>query len=213
MFRIAVFVTMLAVATNFAPAGRVPTSTTASSFAALCMQCKDTLGAQPQLGFWDPLNPLTDTDEERFDRLRATEIKHGRISMLAILGRRATTAGWQLTGDIAYGIPFTSVKVGMPAFDTMPTAGALQLLLFIGALKLGFGSVQQSVETDCYNYMDAIRWSEKTVQARHRAEQRSRRADGHPCRHGAREARRQPLHHQRPPRCPCVVQPVAQYTN
>jgi hypothetical protein len=50
-------------------------------------------GCPAALDFWDPLNLLTNADEERFDRLRTTKIKHGRISMLAILGHLATTAG------------------------------------------------------------------------------------------------------------------------
>lgn len=57
------------------------------------MQYEDTLSALPPLDFWDPLNLLTNADDERFDRLRATEIKNGRIFMLAILGHLATTAG------------------------------------------------------------------------------------------------------------------------
>merc|ERR1711998_724077 len=64
---------------------------------------EDALGAQPPLGFWDPLGLLNDADEERFDRLRTVETKHGRISMLAILGHLVTTAGVRLPGDIAFG--------------------------------------------------------------------------------------------------------------
>jgi hypothetical protein len=58
-------------------------------------------------------------------------------------------------------MPLTSVKAGLAAFDTIPAADTLQLLLFIGALDPGFGSVQQSIETDYYNYMDAVGLSEK----------------------------------------------------
>ena len=64
----------------FAPAGRMTTSS------GLRMAFEDALGAQPPLGFWDPLGLLNDADQERFDRLRTVETKHGRISMLAILG-------------------------------------------------------------------------------------------------------------------------------
>jgi hypothetical protein len=46
------------------------------------------IGAQPPLGFWDPLGYLKDADQETFDRLRANEVKHGRIAMLAVLGRK-----------------------------------------------------------------------------------------------------------------------------
>lgn len=50
------------------------------------MNFENELGAQAPLGFWDPLYWLEDADQERFDRLRYVEIKHGRICMLAVLG-------------------------------------------------------------------------------------------------------------------------------
>ncbi len=43
-------------------------------------------GAQPPLGFFDPLGLLKDADEARFNQLRFVELKHGRISMLGVLG-------------------------------------------------------------------------------------------------------------------------------
>eukprot|EP00550_Attheya_septentrionalis_P008960 CAMPEP_0198279784 /NCGR_PEP_ID=MMETSP1449-20131203/11_1 /TAXON_ID=420275 /ORGANISM="Attheya septentrionalis, Strain CCMP2084" /LENGTH=42 /DNA_ID= /DNA_START= /DNA_END= /DNA_ORIENTATION= len=36
------------------------------------------LGAQAPLGFFDPLGLVDDQDQEKFDRLRYVEIKHGR---------------------------------------------------------------------------------------------------------------------------------------
>jgi hypothetical protein len=57
------------------------------------MSFKEAIGAQPPLGFFDPLGLLKDADEERFERLRYVEIKHGRISQLAVLGHITTTAG------------------------------------------------------------------------------------------------------------------------
>ena len=44
------------------------------------------IGAQRPLGFWDPLSLVENADQDRFDKLRFTEIKHGRISMLAVVG-------------------------------------------------------------------------------------------------------------------------------
>jgi hypothetical protein len=52
MFRLAAFIALFAVATAFAPTGRVSTSS------ALKMSFEDALGAQPPLGFWDPLGLL-----------------------------------------------------------------------------------------------------------------------------------------------------------
>ena len=59
--------------------------------------------------------------------------------MLAIVGHMYTAAGNRCPGDIAYGVPFSSIKGGLAAFDDIPAAGTLQLLLFIGALEIGFG--------------------------------------------------------------------------
>ena len=49
---------------------------------ALKMSFESEIGAQPPLGFWDPLGLLVDADQERFDRLRTVETKHGRIGNL-----------------------------------------------------------------------------------------------------------------------------------
>ena len=51
------------------------------------------IGVQAPLGFWDPLGLLMNAEQERFDYLREAELKHGRVSMLAILGHLVTTAG------------------------------------------------------------------------------------------------------------------------
>ena len=44
------------------------------------------LGVQPPLGFWDPLGFTADGDVNFFERRRQSEIKHGRIAMLATMG-------------------------------------------------------------------------------------------------------------------------------
>ena len=51
--------------------------------------------------------------------------------MLAILGHLVTSAGNRLPGEIAYGVPFASVKSGLAAFSDIPTAGLLQLVCLI----------------------------------------------------------------------------------
>jgi hypothetical protein len=181
MYRFAAAVlALLAVADAFAPASHMTTSS------PLKMKFEDALGEQPPLGFWDPLNLLKDADEviittfsdrrkasshaapcliapiqyqDRFDRLRYMEVKHGRISMLAILGHMVTTAGVRLPGDIAHGVPFTSVKAGLAAFDTIPSTRILQIIIFIGLMELGFASIQDSLQDLC---LDFAGWSEET---------------------------------------------------
>merc|ERR1719145_370034 len=89
----AIVAALLGSAAAFAPS---PVARTASSLAAF----EDELGVQPPLGYWDPLGLLNGADQEKFDRLRYVEIKHGRISMLAFLGQIVTRAGIHLGGSI-----------------------------------------------------------------------------------------------------------------
>jgi Chlorophyll A-B binding protein len=96
------------------------------------------LGAQAPIGFFDPLGLLSDADEEKFDRLRYVELKHGRISMLAVLGHIATTGGFRLPGDIdLHGTSFSSIPSGIAGLSAVPTAGLAQIIAFVGFLELG----------------------------------------------------------------------------
>jgi len=117
----------------FAPAQTGKASTQLNAF-------EGELGSQPPLGFYDPLGLLDDADQERFDRLRYVEIKHGRISQLAFLGQITTRAGFHLPGAIdGAGDQFDSFPDGFAAIggpDSIPGAGTGQILLFIGLLEL-----------------------------------------------------------------------------
>jgi hypothetical protein len=76
-------------------------------------------------------------DQERFDRLRYVEVKHGRIAMLAIFGHIYTTMGNRLAGDIDYsGTSFADIKVGLAGLSDIPTAGLAQIFAFIGVLEV-----------------------------------------------------------------------------
>ncbi|KAJ8610920.1 hypothetical protein CTAYLR_009767, partial [Chrysophaeum taylorii] len=95
------------------------------------------LGVQPPLGFFDPLGLLADADQEKFERLRYVEIKHGRISMLAVLGQIVTKAGIFLPGTIDYsGTKFSDVPTGFGAFSAIQPAGIAQIVAFVGFLEL-----------------------------------------------------------------------------
>jgi hypothetical protein len=125
----------------------------AASSSALRMGFEDAVGAQPPLGFWDPLNLLAEADEERFDRLRYVEVKHGRISMLAMLGHLVTSAGIRLPGEIAFGQSFASTDTGLAAFwgeHAVPQQGLVQLIITIGAADLAFTNYKQDfIEERC----------------------------------------------------------------
>jgi hypothetical protein len=89
--KIAIAATLIASASAFAPVAQKASSS------ALSMSFENEIGAQPPLGFWDPLGLLNDADEAKFARLREVETKHGRIAQLAILGHLVTTAGYTHT--------------------------------------------------------------------------------------------------------------------
>jgi len=122
---------LVSTAAAFAPqqeASRV--STSLSAF-------ESEIGAQKPLGFWDPLNMLNGVEQDRFDRLRYVEIKHGRICMLAVLGHIHTAFGARVPGNIDYsGTSFASVKTGIAGLKDIPNGGLIQLFAFIGFLEI-----------------------------------------------------------------------------
>merc|ERR1719491_1607946 len=133
MMKLTLLATLAASAAAFAPAP-VAKTTALNAF-------ENELGVQAPIGFFDPLGLLDDADQERFDRLRYVEIKHGRISMLAFLGQIVTRGGVHLPGSIDYaGDSFESFPNGLAALygdNAIPQSGALQLFLAVGALELG----------------------------------------------------------------------------
>jgi len=131
--KIAALAALVGSATAFAPASTGKATTALNAF-------ETELGAQAPLGFYDPLGLLDDADQDRFDRLRYVEIKHGRIAQLAFLGQITTRAGYHLPGNIdGAGDTFDSFPNGFAAIggpDSIPGAGTGQILLFIGALEI-----------------------------------------------------------------------------
>merc|ERR1719162_1239693 len=120
--------------TAFAP------SATSKQSSILHASFENELGSQKPLGYWDPLNFLYEQDQERFDRLRYVELKHGRISMLAFIGQLVTRAGLHLPGNIDLeGNAFDSYPDGVAALigpEAIPQAGFGQLILAVGILEL-----------------------------------------------------------------------------
>ena len=135
--KLALLASLVASAAAFAPASQKAASTVlqASDFS-------EELGVQPPLGLWDPLGLLNGADEERFERLRYVEIKHGRIAMLAFLGNILPRAGIYLPGIIDYsGHSFDSYPHGIAAIkgdDAIPFNGIGQIICFIGFLEITF---------------------------------------------------------------------------
>jgi hypothetical protein len=97
----------------------------------------EALGATLPLGFFDPLGLVADGNQATFDRLRLTEIKHGRISMLAVVGYLVQEAGFRWTGTIDLaGTKFADLPNGYAAIEAIPYLGKLQLFAAIGLLEI-----------------------------------------------------------------------------
>jgi len=119
-----------------------PSSVSAARSRAIMMSYENAIGVQPPLGFFDPLGLLKDASEKRFNRLRTVELKHGRISMLAVLGHIVTTAGVRLPG-------LEEMKTGLAVFNTLPLHGIFIVFHLIGLLELGFNARQEEIAEFC----------------------------------------------------------------
>lgn len=86
-----------------------------SSTTALRADYSQEAGVQAPLGFYDPLNVLKDgdIDPKRYEQLRWLELKHGRVSMLAVVGYLVTQAGVRFPGA-------ESIPSGFAALDAVP---------------------------------------------------------------------------------------------
>jgi len=127
----AIFASLVASAAAFAPANVAKSSTSALK------AFEDDVGATLPLGLWDPLGLVADGDQEKFDRLRNTEIKHGRIAMVAIVGNLVTEAGIRWPGYIdLHGLKFEDIPSGYAALETIPYFGILQMFALIGFLEV-----------------------------------------------------------------------------
>jgi light-harvesting complex I chlorophyll a/b binding protein 1 len=87
-------------------------------------------------GVWDPLGFSKNGDEALY-KYRCSEIKHGRVAQLAVIGM---IMGDHITlpGDLTVsGLKFSDVPAGLGALSAVPPLGWAQILLFAGILELG----------------------------------------------------------------------------
>merc|ERR1712032_1055953 len=90
-------------------------------------------GVQAPVGFFDPLGLSSDGDTDTFKRRRETELKHGRISMLAAMGYITPELVGKFPGLLSptQGIKFADVPNGLKALAVVPAAGWFQILLYM----------------------------------------------------------------------------------
>mmetsp|Transcript_124867 Transcript_124867/g.216539 ORF Transcript_124867/g.216539 Transcript_124867/m.216539 type:complete len:230 (-) Transcript_124867:126-815(-) len=84
---------------------------------------------------WDPLGLAK--SPEKFERLRYVEVKHGRISMLAVLGHIVAATGYRWPGQLSNGLKFADVKgSGFMALKQLAPLDYAVILAFVGFLEL-----------------------------------------------------------------------------
>ncbi|CAE7943208.1 unnamed protein product, partial [Symbiodinium necroappetens] len=91
------------------------------------------LGVQDPVGFWDPAGFTADGSVENFKRRRQTELKHGRISMLATMGYITPEITGKFPGYLSpsAGLKFADVPNGLAAISKVPSAGWGQILAYM----------------------------------------------------------------------------------
>merc|ERR1719159_292338 len=96
------------------------------------------LGVQPPVGFWDPLGFTADGNVEDFARRRQTELKHGRVSMLACMGYITPEVTGKFPGYLSpsAGLKFADVPNGLAAISKVPVAGWAQILAYGAVCEL-----------------------------------------------------------------------------
>merc|ERR1712134_180589 len=93
------------------------------------------------VGFWDPAGFAADGNVEDFQRRRQTELKHGRISMLATMGYITPEIVGKLPGSLSpsKGLAFADIPNGLGAISKVPTLGWAQIVAYFGFCEFSGG--------------------------------------------------------------------------
>merc|ERR1719199_532285 len=70
----------------------------AAAFSPAATSGRASTAVQAHLGMYDPLGLVSDGNQKKFNVFREAELKHGRVSMLAVTGYLVTAAGIRFPG-------------------------------------------------------------------------------------------------------------------
>ncbi|KAL9139507.1 Light-harvesting complex [Amphidinium carterae] len=95
-------------------------------------------GVQDPVGFFDPLGFTADGSVENFKRRRQTEIKHGRVAMLATMGYITPEITGKLPGYLSpsTGVKYDDIPNGLGAISKVPAAGWGQMIVYAAFCEL-----------------------------------------------------------------------------
>uniref|UniRef100_A0A6S9CTM2 Plastid light harvesting protein n=1 Tax=Ditylum brightwellii TaxID=49249 RepID=A0A6S9CTM2_9STRA len=102
-----------------------PAQTGKASTSLKAVDATKAIGVQTPLGFYDPFRIFGDdptaVDDDKFARARYTELKHGRVAMLAVVGYLVTYAGVRFPGA-------ENIPCGFAALNEIPGMVWAQML-------------------------------------------------------------------------------------
>jgi len=116
------------------------------------------LGVTPPLGFWDPLGfskfESVELAKLQFKRRRTVEIQHGRVAMLACIGYIVPEfVRWPGYCSPSMNLAFSDIPNGLKGAATVPLAGWLQIVTFVGIIEvLNLQAVQDGEVLGDYGY-------------------------------------------------------------
>ena len=118
------------------------------------MGVSDLVGVSTETGgkVWDPLGLSDNMDEQNLKLIRAAELKHGRVAMLATVGWAWTATGTHFEGMLSTskGISFADAAAApnpLAAAAIVPGAGIWQMIFAIGALEVYWEGKYPSYES------------------------------------------------------------------
>ena len=105
------------------------------------MAAKDMVGVSAPLGFFDPLGFSNKASPEQLAKYRESELKHGRVAMLAVLGY-LSAENWHplYDGKLAGMNPLAA----WAEFAVISPSGLVQILAFCGFLEWILTDVQKN---------------------------------------------------------------------
>jgi len=154
--KLAIFLSAIASAAAFAPASQTQPLSVLSAKADYA----DDIGVVAPLGIWDPSSKLDLCDADEVARLRGVELKHGRISMLAVVGYYVTYAGIRFPG-------LEDVPNGWAAWGALPQEVAGQFvatLIFMEIANRDQTGGKAEFEGDFRNGALDFGWDKQTDQ-------------------------------------------------
>jgi light-harvesting complex I chlorophyll a/b binding protein 1 len=120
---------------------------------AVSMAVSDMPGISTETGnvVWDPMGLSENMDDANLKLVRAAELKHGRVAMLAVVGWIWTATGTHFEGLISTskGVSFADLAAAPnPILSAagVPGAGIWQMIFAIGALEVFWESKYPSYE-------------------------------------------------------------------